>query len=133
MLDIWSYTGSYKQVWDQLKQVLHSSTFRCLTRQAIEKAIVASIAHRLRFALHIIKACYLNIMSDHEDTAPPTPMQHDPRVDRPSICGADEVEPPYPIYMKGPVQHGFKRGSKDLGCPTGTFESIYSTSLVRLS
>lgn len=57
-------------------------------------------------------------MADH-NTAPPTPLQHDPRVDRPSICGPDEVEPPYPIYMKGPVQHGFKRGSKDLGCPTG--------------
>lgn len=59
-------------------------------------------------------------ISEHEYTAPPTPIQHDPRIDRPSICGADEVEPPYPIYMKGPVQHGFKRGSKDLGCPTGT-------------
>lgn len=51
--------------------------------------------------------------------SPPPALQHDPRVDRPSICGPDEVASPYPIYMKGPVQHGFKRGSKDLGCPTG--------------
>ncbi|KAL7008925.1 riboflavin kinase [Cystobasidiomycetes sp. EMM_F5] len=52
------------------------------------------------------------------DTRPPTPLDHDPRFDRPAICGPDEVETPYPVYMKGAVQHGFKRGSKDLGCPT---------------
>ena len=53
------------------------------------------------------------------DTRPPTPVQHNPQLTRPLICGPDEVESPYPVYMKGPVQHGFKRGSKDLGCPTG--------------
>ncbi|CAD6569667.1 MAG: riboflavin kinase [Cyphobasidiales sp. Tagirdzhanova-0007] len=51
-------------------------------------------------------------------SAAPAPLQHDPRSQRPSICGPDEVQQPYPIYMKGAVQHGFKRGSKDLGCPT---------------
>jgi hypothetical protein len=56
--------------------------------------------------------------------APPTPLQHDPRFDRPLVCGPEKVAAPYPIYMKGEVQHGFKRGSKDLGCPTGAFDSI---------
>lgn len=61
------------------------------------------------------------------DTRPPTPLDHDPRFDRPAICGPDEVETPYPVYMKGAVQHGFKRGSKDLGCPTGELRYCQNT------
>ncbi|KAF8164999.1 hypothetical protein B0H34DRAFT_218841 [Crassisporium funariophilum] len=37
---------------------------------------------------------------------------------RPHIVGPDTPEPPFPIALAGPVQHGFGRGAKDLGCPT---------------
>lgn len=37
---------------------------------------------------------------------------------RPSICGPHAPERPYPIYLRGQVEKGFGRGSKDLGCPT---------------
>lgn len=39
---------------------------------------------------------------------------------RPDIVGPDVPEPPFPITLSGPVQRGFGRGGKDLGCPTGT-------------
>lgn len=38
---------------------------------------------------------------------------------RPKIVGPDIPEPPFPIALAGPVQKGFGRGGKDLGCPTG--------------
>jgi hypothetical protein len=41
------------------------------------------------------------------------------RAARPSIVGPDVPEPPFPIALSGPVQRGFGRGGKDLGCPTG--------------
>jgi riboflavin kinase len=41
------------------------------------------------------------------------------RSDRPQIVGPDAPEPPFPIKLSGPVQRGFGRGGKDLGCPTG--------------
>jgi len=53
-----------------------------------------------------------------EYTAPPTPELHNPRAQRPAIVGSDSPEAPYPVYLKGPIQRGFGRGSKDLGCPT---------------
>ncbi|KII95878.1 hypothetical protein PLICRDRAFT_34828 [Plicaturopsis crispa FD-325 SS-3] len=37
---------------------------------------------------------------------------------RPDIVGPDVPEPPFPITLSGPVQRGFGRGGKDLGCPT---------------
>ncbi|PWN46724.1 hypothetical protein IE53DRAFT_372086, partial [Violaceomyces palustris] len=37
---------------------------------------------------------------------------------RPEICGGHAPERPYPIYLRGDVEKGFGRGSKDLGCPT---------------
>lgn len=40
------------------------------------------------------------------------------RVDRPQVVGPDAPEPPFPIKLSGPVQRGFGRGGKDLGCPT---------------
>jgi len=40
------------------------------------------------------------------------------RTSRPDIVGPDVPEKPFPIQLSGPVQHGFGRGSKDLGCPT---------------
>ncbi|EJD53861.1 riboflavin kinase [Auricularia subglabra TFB-10046 SS5] len=57
-----------------------------------------------------------------EETAQLEHRPHAPvangRAPRPEIVGADEPEPPFPIRMHGPVQHGFGRGSKDLGFPT---------------
>ena len=38
---------------------------------------------------------------------------------RPTIVGGDSPEAPFPIRMGGEVQHGFKRGSRELGCHTG--------------
>ena len=41
------------------------------------------------------------------------------RAVRPQIIGPQVPEPPFPILLSGPVQKGFGRGGKDLGCPTG--------------
>ncbi|KAG0702359.1 riboflavin kinase [Suillus ampliporus] len=40
------------------------------------------------------------------------------RTSRPDIVGPDVPDGPFPIKLSGPVQHGFGRGGKDLGCPT---------------
>lgn len=51
----------------------------------------------------------------------PKPVQHDPDLARPSTAGdAAGPQPPFPVYLEGWVTRGFGRGSKDLGCPTGT-------------
>ncbi|PWZ00419.1 riboflavin kinase [Testicularia cyperi] len=42
---------------------------------------------------------------------------------RPEICGPHAPERPYPIYLRGEVEKGFGRGSKDLGCPTANLPS----------
>ncbi|KZT33725.1 riboflavin kinase [Sistotremastrum suecicum HHB10207 ss-3] len=55
-------------------------------------------------------------MADVEDQ-PPVPVQTH-RGNRPEIVGGDEPESPFPVELAGPVQRGFGRGGKDLGCPT---------------
>ncbi|KAF9045999.1 riboflavin kinase [Hymenopellis radicata] len=54
------------------------------------------------------------------------------RQSRPQIVGPEIPESPYPIHLCGPVQHGFGRGGKDLGCPTANLpdESIEPISSV---
>lgn len=42
------------------------------------------------------------------------------RAVRPQIVGPETPESPFPILLSGPVQKGFGRGGKDLGCPTGS-------------
>lgn len=42
---------------------------------------------------------------------------------RPEVCGPHAPERPYPIYLRGNVEKGFGRGSKDLGCPTANLPS----------
>ncbi|CAH7690354.1 hypothetical protein BY996DRAFT_6418500 [Phakopsora pachyrhizi] len=38
---------------------------------------------------------------------------------RPTLAGdSDGPTPPFPIRLEGKVEHGFARGSKELGCPT---------------
>ncbi|PPQ69387.1 hypothetical protein CVT24_001656 [Panaeolus cyanescens] len=51
---------------------------------------------------------------------------------RPQIVGPDVPESPYPIALLGPVQKGFGRGGKDLGCPTANLpdDSITPISTV---
>ncbi|KAK7060329.1 riboflavin kinase [Paramarasmius palmivorus] len=50
---------------------------------------------------------------------PPAPFQTQERHNlRPEIVGPESPESPYPIRLAGPVQKGFGRGGKDLGCPT---------------
>jgi riboflavin kinase len=51
---------------------------------------------------------------------PPAPLRtQEFRVARPQIVGPEAPELPFPILLSGPVQKGFGRGGKDLGCPTG--------------
>ncbi|KAF7776360.1 hypothetical protein Agabi119p4_4753 [Agaricus bisporus var. burnettii] len=50
---------------------------------------------------------------------PAAPFQTESfRLARPQLVGPDEPESPFPIKLAGPVQKGFGRGGKDLGCPT---------------
>jgi len=53
----------------------------------------------------------------------PAPTAPVSRSDRPSIVGPDEPERPYPLLLRGAVQKGFGRGSKELGIPTGPSSS----------
>ena len=46
------------------------------------------------------------------------------RATRPKIVGPDCPNPPFPIALAGPVQKGFGRGGKDLGCPTGVLTPL---------
>ncbi|KAH9894727.1 riboflavin kinase, partial [Epithele typhae] len=54
------------------------------------------------------------------------------RVSRPAIVGPEVPQAPFPILLSGPVQHGFGRGGKDLGCPTANLpdESITPMSSI---
>jgi riboflavin kinase len=52
------------------------------------------------------------------------------RTIRPQIVGPETPEPPFPILLSGPVQKGFGRGGKDLGCPTGLLVSSRSMTLI---
>ncbi|KAJ1657306.1 riboflavin kinase [Dispira simplex] len=40
------------------------------------------------------------------------------RNSRPLVVGGEQIQDPYPVYLQGHVQHGFGRGSKELGIPT---------------
>jgi len=65
-------------------------------------------------------------LSPATDPQPPLVQIDSFRTSRPNIVGPDTPEDPYPIQLGGTVQHGFGRGSKDLGCPTANLpdESI---------
>ena len=58
-------------------------------------------------------------MSSGNDGPPPA-LQHDASAPRPLVVGPSSPAPPYPVYLEGKVQKGFGRGSKELGCPTGS-------------
>ncbi|PVG04199.1 riboflavin kinase [Serendipita vermifera] len=54
-----------------------------------------------------------------QDQRPDAPMRTDTfRRTRPTIVGGESPESPFPAVMSGQVQHGFKRGSRELGCHT---------------
>ncbi|GAA5890165.1 hypothetical protein JCM16303_004217 [Sporobolomyces ruberrimus] len=61
-------------------------------------------------------------------TIRPAPIEHDPALERPLVCGPDSGPDPtlFPVRLEGWVSRGFGRGSKDLGCPTANLpdESI---------
>ncbi|KAG2119020.1 riboflavin kinase [Suillus discolor] len=60
-----------------------------------------------------------NVLDSSEDSAGPDGVPDESfRTSRPDIVGSDVPDAPFPIKLSGPVQHGFGRGSKDLGCPT---------------
>ncbi|WFD35142.1 riboflavin kinase [Malassezia cuniculi] len=44
------------------------------------------------------------------------------RSHRPSICGGDQPDAPFPVYLSGEVKRGFQRGSRELGCPTANLD-----------
>jgi hypothetical protein len=50
---------------------------------------------------------------------PQAALKTDLKASRPEIVGPDVPPEPFPIPIAGPVQKGFGRGGKDLGCPTG--------------
>lgn len=57
---------------------------------------------------------------------PPAPLRTETfRQSRPTVVGPDSPVPPFPILLSGPVQKGFGRGGKDLGCPTGKLAPRY--------
>jgi len=59
-------------------------------------------------------------------TRPEAPVQtKELREARPKIVGPDLPESPFPVFLEGPVQTGFGRGGKELGCPTGVFFTTY--------
>ncbi|KIJ70491.1 hypothetical protein HYDPIDRAFT_184777 [Hydnomerulius pinastri MD-312] len=63
----------------------------------------------------------------------PAPVQTESfRASRPSIVGPDAPEDPYPIHLEGIVQHGFGRGSKDLGCPTANLPDESITHMAKI-
>ncbi|GLB33567.1 putative riboflavin kinase [Lyophyllum shimeji] len=74
-------------------------------------------------------AAQVAAQSDHP---PEAPLQTQTRQTRPEIVGPASPEPPFPIRLRGPVQRGFGRGGKDLGCPTANLpdESITPISTV---
>ncbi|KAF5369961.1 hypothetical protein D9758_001278 [Tetrapyrgos nigripes] len=64
---------------------------------------------------------------------PAAPFQTESfRLTRPQVVGPETPEFPFPIKLSGPVQRGFGRGGKDLGCPTANLpdESIESIASV---
>ncbi|KAF7313608.1 Flavokinase domain-containing protein [Mycena chlorophos] len=67
---------------------------------------------------------------DHRPDAPTQTTEF--RLSRPLIVGPDTPEAPFPILLSGPVQKGFGRGGKELGCPTANLpdESITPISTV---
>ncbi|KIJ20085.1 hypothetical protein PAXINDRAFT_107796 [Paxillus involutus ATCC 200175] len=67
-------------------------------------------------------------------TLPPAPVETEPfRTSRPNIVGPDTPEDPYPIQLEGIVQHGFGRGSKDLGCPTANLPDESTTHMASVA
>lgn len=48
---------------------------------------------------------------------------------RPSIVGANNIEKPYPIYLKGKIAKGFGRGSRELGIPTANLPQDVADSI----
>ncbi|KAG6378910.1 riboflavin kinase [Boletus reticuloceps] len=58
-------------------------------------------------------------LTSSDASSPPPVLETDSfRSSRPNIVGPDTPEDSYPIRLEGTVQHGFGRGSKELGCPT---------------
>jgi hypothetical protein len=56
--------------------------------------------------------------SQHVPPPQQRPSDHDASP-RPTIIGPESApEPPFPVRLCGIVEHGFKRGSRELGCPT---------------
>ena len=58
-------------------------------------------------------------MTTTTETIPSLVKTESSREERPLIVGSDVPRGPFPIALSGPVQRGFGRGGKDLGCPTG--------------
>ncbi|KAF5363848.1 hypothetical protein D9756_000840 [Leucocoprinus leucothites] len=57
-------------------------------------------------------------VSTHDEHSAAPFQTEEFRHSRPTIVGPENPESPFPIRLAGPVQKGFGRGGKDLGCPT---------------
>ncbi|KAL7409000.1 riboflavin kinase, partial [Mrakia frigida] len=66
---------------------------------------------------------------------PGTPAETAPlsRSDRPSVVGPEDPTTPYPLFLRGCVQKGFGRGSKELGIPTANLPDSSILPLTDLS
>ncbi|KAF9008721.1 riboflavin kinase [Cyathus striatus] len=97
-----------------------------------------SLSFHLSIHLSILPLSFPAPFTNHsirlpQQDRPPAPFHSQVfRTDRPDIAGPDVPEPPFPIPLAGPVQRGFGRGGKDLGCPTANLPdaSIESMSSV---
>ncbi|KAG9032619.1 riboflavin kinase [Serendipita sp. 407] len=60
-----------------------------------------------------------DLIEEMDEIRPNAPMRTETfRLNRPMIVGSEAPDDPFPIRMVGEVQHGFKRGSRELGCHT---------------
>ncbi len=65
---------------------------------------------------------------------PDAPLRTDTfRLSRPDIVGGELPGDQYPVRLSGLVQHGFGRGGKDLGCPTGSVCPVSNSDFVSLT
>ncbi|THH33821.1 hypothetical protein EUX98_g373 [Antrodiella citrinella] len=67
-----------------------------------------------------------------EFASPDAPFRTSRKLRTDTAVGPEAPVQPFPIYLSGPVQRGFGRGGKDLGCPTANLpdESLPAMSTV---
>lgn len=114
--------------WEVLAREAPARVRRCDSRSPSDVRLLPLLS--LTFSVLDTRPLYKPIMGETtaaivaEEQRPAAPMRTE-TFKRPDITGPDAPEPPFPIILSGKVQHGFGRGSKDLGCPTGERACCY--------